>query len=467
MADTARRRDRRLEVDELAIEPVEVVTLARDGRSLPGDQRGQVGVDLAALEAEAGHPAGVLGPEPQPPQADHESKAGQVDVVVFAIAVGLSDASGRIPTDSYQRTAEGAIPARRRARRPSRGDRTPSSHLKVKRGVASGHSHHIGAGLPTYRSVPWSSTSPSSRCWSPGTRSIAARLDRISIGPALAFLAIGIVMADESSGRSPSSRRPNRSGSSPRSTLTLLLFADASTVRPDALRRDLSPVARLLIVGLLLTIALGSLTAVVLFPGIPLGVAVLIGATLAPTDAALGQPVVTNPVVPARIRRLLNVESGLNDGIATPFVILAIALSTAEADGHSGWLLDALSATAVGLVVGVAAGLAGGSLLRLADRRAWTSHVSAAAVRAGAGASCYLVSVSLGGNGFIAAFVGGLAFGRGQPLARGKCRSSSPRSRGRCWRSACGWPSDSRSLASSSPTSGTRWRSSTRSSASP
>ncbi len=82
-------------------------------------------------------------------------------------------------------------------------------------------------------------------------------------------------------------------------TLTLLLFADASTIRVGALREDAKPVSRLLAIGLLLTIALGSLAALLLFPGISPGIALVIGAALAPTDAALGHAVVTDPAVPA------------------------------------------------------------------------------------------------------------------------------------------------------------------------
>ena len=242
---------------------------------------------------------------------------------------------------------------------------------------------------------------------------VAGRLDRLSVGPALAFVAIGIVMSDDVLG--PISFEPQAEPLKlfAEATLTLLLFADASTIRGQALERDAAPVARLLIVGLLLTIALGAGGAILLFPGIPVGVALLIGATLAPTDAALGQPVVTNPVVPARIRRLLNVESGLNDGIATPFVFLALALSTAESTGASDWLVEALRETAVGVAAGVGVGFAGGFLLGLADRKRSTSVVSRQLFVLALAAACYLVAVVAGGNGFIAAFLGGLAFGGG------------------------------------------------------
>jgi len=242
---------------------------------------------------------------------------------------------------------------------------------------------------------------------------IAARLQRLSVGPALVFVFIGIVLSDDVVG--PISLAP---GAEPikllaEVTLTLLLFADASTIRSAALRQDAPAVARLLIVGLLLTIVLGTVGALVLFPGISLGIALLIGATLAPTDAALGQAVVTDPAVPARVRRLLNVESGLNDGIATPFVFLAVALATSESTGSGDWLLESLADVAIGAVAGLALGFLGGSLLVLADRRQWTSTVSRQVFVLALAGACYLAAVGAGGNGFIAAFVGGLAFGRG------------------------------------------------------
>ncbi len=242
---------------------------------------------------------------------------------------------------------------------------------------------------------------------------VAARLDRFSVGPALAFMAIGILLADDVLG--PISFEPQAEPLKvlAEATLTLLLFADASTIRARALREDAAPVARLLVIGLPLTIALGTVAALLLFPGVPLGIALLIGAVLAPTDAGLGQPVATNPIVPARIRSLLSMESGLNDGIATPIVFLALALSTAEATGSSGWLADAVTETALGVLMGIVIGFAGGSLLRLADRSHWTSAVSRQLFVLALAASCYLGAVALGGNGFIAAFVGGLAFGRG------------------------------------------------------
>jgi len=242
---------------------------------------------------------------------------------------------------------------------------------------------------------------------------VAARLNRLSVGSALFFVAMGFLLSDDLFGPISLSPEAEPVKLLAEATLTLLLFADASGLRARALRRDAAPIARLLAVGLPLTILIGTLLATVMFPGVPFGIALLIGAVLAPTDAALGQPVVTNKAVPPRIRRVLNVESGLNDGIATPFVFLALALVTAESTGANSWLADAAIDVMLGVLVGVGVGIAGGFLLRVADSRRWTTALSRQLFVLALAASCYLVAVSIGGNGFIAAFVGGLAFGFG------------------------------------------------------
>jgi len=173
----------------------------------------------------------------------------------------------------------------------------------------------------------------------------------------------------------------------------------------------------LLGVALPLTIALGTVLALALM-GTSIWLALLVGAALAPTDAALGAGMMANPVVPARIRRLINVESGLNDGIATPFVSVAIA---GVAGGHGHGPAAAVAELALGVLVGVAAGSAGGLLVNAARRRGWAAEGFGGAAVLGLAVCAYASSVAVHGNGFIAAFVGGLAFGtaggrRGQPL---------------------------------------------------
>jgi sodium/hydrogen antiporter len=241
---------------------------------------------------------------------------------------------------------------------------------------------------------------------------LANRLERWSTGAALVFVVIGIVLSEDALGGISIQPAAEPIKILAEATLTLLLFADASTVRVRALRQDARVVAKLLVVGLLLTILLGTAGALLLFPGISLGIALLIGAVLAPTDAALGQAVVTNRTVPARIRRVLNVESGLNDGIVTPIVFFALALATAEAGRSANGLVDALLDLGIGTAVGVLLGAVGGLSLLVANRRGWTSSMSRQLFVLTLAAGCYLAAVALGGNGFIGAFVGGLAFGR-------------------------------------------------------
>jgi NhaP-type Na+/H+ or K+/H+ antiporter len=240
---------------------------------------------------------------------------------------------------------------------------------------------------------------------------VAARLERLSISSALAFVVIGILVSEDFLGILVLDPEAESVKLIAEITLALVLFGDASSVDLKGLRLDAGPVVRLLVPGLLLTIVFGTVLALGLFPGITLGLALLIGAALAPTDAALGQPVITDQRVPARIRRILNVESGLNDGIATPFVYLALALAAAEATGSEVSIGGAVAEGLTGAVAGIVVGGVGGWLLLVADRRAWTSPASRQLAVLALSIGSYLVAIALGGNGFIAAFVGGLAFG--------------------------------------------------------
>ncbi len=192
-----------------------------------------------------------------------------------------------------------------------------------------------------------------------------------------------------------------------------MLFADASTLSFRQVRDDAVLPLRLLSIGIVLTISLGTVTALGLLPGEGLAFAALLGAILAPTDAALGLPIFNNPAVPVRIRRALNVESGLNDGIATPFVTLFIAFAAAtEANTHGGgWLPTALQEIGIAVAVGISAGAIGGWLLNQATDRRWTNGGALQIGVLGLSLAAYFGSIALHGNGFIAAFIGGIAFG--------------------------------------------------------
>ncbi len=156
---------------------------------------------------------------------------------------------------------------------------------------------------------------------------------------------------------------------------------------------------------------LGGGLAYVTLPGITLALAFLVATILAPTDAALSLAVVSNPRVPMTLRNSLNVESGLNDGIATPIVTVLIAVVAAEEGAAQGWLAYAVKTIAIALAVAVVLGGGAGWLVLRAREAGWTSPISEQFIVLTVALLSYLGTVSLGGNGFVASFVGGLVFG--------------------------------------------------------
>jgi NhaP-type Na+/H+ or K+/H+ antiporter len=149
-------------------------------------------------------------------------------------------------------------------------------------------------------------------------------------------------------------------------TLVLVLFTDASRINLRLLRREHNLPVRLLALGMPLTVVLGTLAAIWLFPGFTAWEAALLAAVLAPTDAALGQAVVSSPRVPVRIRQTLNVESGLNDGIALPLVLIVMSMCASSVPGEGGasyWLRFAALQVTLGPLTGAVVGWVGGRLV--------------------------------------------------------------------------------------------------------
>jgi sodium/hydrogen antiporter len=238
---------------------------------------------------------------------------------------------------------------------------------------------------------------------------VSARLERADLTAPIVFTAVGAALAGV--GAVQASSAPETLTPLVELTLVWVLFSDAARVRVHDLRGDLGVVLRLLVVGLPLTVLAGWGLAAWFLPAVGLWSALVIGAALAPTDAALGVPVVTNPVVPARVRRVITVESGLNDGIATPIVMVAIAGAAAVEDVGSTTLAEALVDLAIGAGVGILVGLAGGRLLNVARRRGWAAEDFVGVAVLALAVLGYLAAVGVGANGFVAAFCGGLAFG--------------------------------------------------------
>lgn len=198
-------------------------------------------------------------------------------------------------------------------------------------------------------------------------------------------------------------------------TLALVLFSDASRINVGDLRRDLTLPVRLLGIGLPLSIALGGILAAVMFDSFPWALAGFIGAALAPTDAALSVQVINDERVPSRLRRALNVESGLNDGIATPIVtfMLAIAASQLElvTESESAEAGAALRELGLGIAAGAVLGAGAALLLTVTARRGWIGHGGRRIATLAVGLGAFEAALELGGNGFIAAFVAGITYG--------------------------------------------------------
>lgn len=198
-------------------------------------------------------------------------------------------------------------------------------------------------------------------------------------------------------------------------TLILVLFSDAARINLRNLRREHNLPVRMLGFGLPLTILTGTAFAAWMFPSFRIWEAALLAALLAPTDAALGQVVVSAQSIPLRIRQAINIESGLNDGIALPAVLmLATFSSLMMMDTDTGrWIQFAMLQVTLGPLTGVLVGHIGARLLDGAAARGWSSTPFEGIGTLSLAILSFILAEQIGGNGFISAFVAGAAFGHG------------------------------------------------------
>jgi sodium/hydrogen antiporter len=194
-------------------------------------------------------------------------------------------------------------------------------------------------------------------------------------------------------------------------TLVIVLFTDAVAIDVRSARREAFLPGRLLGIGLPLTIIAGTVAAMLVFPGLPFWPAAVLAVVLAPTDAALGQAVVSNEDVPAMVRQGLGIESGLNDGIAVPF--LAIAIAGATADMQTASEIATVFGREIGLaiVVGLGIGWVGAKFVTAASSNGWAGKEGRQVAVPLLAILSFLVADDIGGSGFIAAFIAGLVFG--------------------------------------------------------
>jgi NhaP-type Na+/H+ or K+/H+ antiporter len=204
--------------------------------------------------------------------------------------------------------------------------------------------------------------------------------------------------------------------------LIILLFLDAAKIRVRRLLGDADPAARMLVIGLPIAVALGTLGAHLLLPSWPLAAAALIAAILAPTDAALGQAVTTNEDISGTVRKTIRTESGLNDGLMLPAVFFFASLLSQHAVGQNhtaaDWISYSVAQISLGPLVGALTGYVGGKLLLHAQKKGLTDESYEGIGSLGLAFSAYLGATAVGGNGFIAAFIAGLFFGE---VVKNKC----------------------------------------------
>lgn len=197
-------------------------------------------------------------------------------------------------------------------------------------------------------------------------------------------------------------------------TLALVLFTDAANANLSVLKISLQLPERLLLIGLPLTILLGFGFGFLVFPGMALFELAVLATMLAPTDAALGKAVVTNPAVPATLREGLNVESGLNDGICVPILFVFLALASQATMKESGFQLALVLVAqqiGIGAAVGIGLTAAASWILKRCAQRKWITETWRQLPVVALAFVCFAVAQVLGGSGFIASFTGGLFFG--------------------------------------------------------
>jgi sodium/hydrogen antiporter len=245
-----------------------------------------------------------------------------------------------------------------------------------------------------------------------GVAAISGRLSGTPITPAILFVAFGLLVGPEVLDGIDLSSSGATVRTLAETTLALVLFSDASRIDLGALRRTVGVPVRLLGISLPLTIALGAVAADAIFGELTVEEAVILAVVLAPTDAALGQAVVTEPRVPQRIRQALNVESGLNDGICVPLLFAAVAIADVASEISGGrspatLLLEEIGYGALG---GVVAGLFITVIVAQAGRRDLIAASWRRVIPAAGAALAYGIASGLHGSGFIAAFVAGMVF---------------------------------------------------------
>jgi len=193
--------------------------------------------------------------------------------------------------------------------------------------------------------------------------------------------------------------------------LTMILFNQASRLNLRNIFRRGHLTVRLLGIGVPVTIALGTVTATLLLPVLPLWEAVCLAVIVAPTEVALIEALLEDGRIPERVRHALSTESGLYDGFALAALLGALALASEHTDPRPArWAWFAFRTEFVSLVVGVGIGLLGAVVLSRSRKRGWLSDTWAQLATLALALTCFGVGERLHASGFVSAFAGGLAY---------------------------------------------------------
>ena len=243
---------------------------------------------------------------------------------------------------------------------------------------------------------------------------IASRLEQSRLNGALVYVLAGFVFSTHVLGWVNIEIGGEALKTLAELTLALVLFTDSANTNLVTLRRVEKIPIRLLLIGLPLTIALGMGLGALVFPALGFFEVALLATILAPTDAALGKAVVTNPSVPDSVRESLNVESGLNDGICVPVLLFFLALAVGDAEsGRAAELMAELTTQAIGIgvMVGILGGYFGSRMVRYCSARRWVEGPWLQIPVIALALLCFATAQEFEGSGFIACFVAGLIFG--------------------------------------------------------
>ncbi len=250
---------------------------------------------------------------------------------------------------------------------------------------------------------------------------ISRRLERYLISAPMFFVTAGILLGPDVLGAIDLELTGETGLLVAEVALVIVLFADAGRINLSALRENSGLPSRLIGIGMPLTIGLGVAAGALLLTEIEFWEAGIIAAVLAPTDAALGQAVVSSKSIPARIRQGLNVESGLNDGLAIPFLFLFAGLAASGTEvSAQGWVGFAAQQIGLGALAGVVVGLLGGWLFQQATARKLITPTFQQLAMVALAISAWALAEGISGNGFIAAFVAGMSAGRITPACGAK-----------------------------------------------